>query len=83
MRSFAYVGQCPASLVNSNLDAPTMKKEEINLLKYRLKHLERDNTELAKELNLIKEALQEVQESILHQDKELQQAKRWIETLEQ
>ena len=51
--------QCLASLASSNLDVLTMEMEEIDLLKYRLKYLERDNTELAKELSFIEETLQE------------------------
>ena len=59
------------SLISSNLDVPTMEKEEIDLLKDRLEYLERNNTELVKKLSFTKEALQEIQESILHQDEEL------------
>ena len=59
------------SLASSNLDIPMMEKEEIDLLKYRLEHLKKDNVELAKELSFIEEALQEAQESILHRDEEL------------
>ena len=53
-----------------------MEKEEIDLLNYWLEHLERDNTELAKELSLTKKALQEAQESILRRDEELRQVER-------
>ena len=65
------MGQYLTSLISSNLNVLTMKKKEIDLLKYRLEHLERDNTELAKELDFIEEAFQEMQESILHRDEEL------------
>ena len=65
---FVRARQC---LVNSNLDVPTMEKEKIDLLKYRLEHLEKNNTELIKELRFTKETLQEAQESILRQDKKL------------
>ena len=64
------MGQCLASLVSFNLDVPMMEKEEIDLLKYWLEHLERDNIELAKELSFTEEALQEAQESILYRDEE-------------
>ena len=70
------VDECLASLVSFNLNVLTMEKEEINLLKYRLEQLERNNTELVKKLNFTKEALQESQELILHQDEELQQIER-------
>ena len=70
LRSLIHVGQCLVSLTSFNLDVPTMEKE-IDLLKYRLEHLERDNTELTKELSFTEEAFQEVQESILHRDEEL------------
>ena len=43
------------------------------MLKYRLEHLERDNTELTKELSFTEEALQEVQKSILYRKEELRQ----------
>ena len=77
------MGQCLASLISSNLDVPTMEKEEIDLLKYRLEHLERDNTGLDKKLSHTEEALQEPQESILHRNEELWQVERWIKALEQ
>ena len=51
------MGQYLASLVNSNLDALIMEKEEIDLLKYRLKYLEKNNTELVKKINLTEDAL--------------------------
>ena len=76
LRSFVYVGQYLASLVSSNLDVSMMEKKEIDLLKYRLEYLERNNTELVKELNFTKDALQEAQKSILHQDEELWQTER-------
>ena len=57
LRSLVHMGQYLTSLASSNLNVPTIEKEEINLLKYRLEHLERDNTELAKELSFTEEAL--------------------------
>nr|XP_019708916.1 uncharacterized protein LOC105053460 isoform X1 [Elaeis guineensis] len=83
LRSLVHVGQCLISLINSNLSTPMMEKEKIDLLKYKLEHLEKDNAELAKELSFTEEALQEAQESILHRDEELRQAERQIEALEQ
>ena len=71
LRSLVHIGQCLASLPSSNLSVSTMEKEEIDLLKYKLEHLEKDNVELAKKLNFIEEALQEAQESILYQDEKL------------
>ena len=77
-----HVGQCLASLVSCYFNVSAIEKEEIDLLKYRLEHLERDNTELVKKLSFTKEAFQEVQESILHCDEQLRQAQRQIEALE-
>ena len=77
------VDECLASLVSFNLNILTMEKEEINLLKYQLEQLERNNTELVKKLNFTKEALQESQESILRQDEELQQIERQLEAFKQ
>ena len=54
------MGQYLASLVNSNLDVPVMKKDEMDLLKHRSEQLERNNVELVKKLSFTEEALQEV-----------------------
>ena len=44
LRFFVHVGQCLASLTGSNVNVPSIEKEEIDLLKHRLEHLEKNNT---------------------------------------
>ena len=56
-------------------------KEEVDLLKYQLEQVKRDNSELAKELDFSEEARQEAQKIINHRDDELRRVERRIEDL--
>ena len=74
-----------ANFTSATSDASSLElavvKEEVDLLKYQLEQVKRDNSELAKELDFSEEARQEAQKIINHRDDELRRVERRIEDL--
>ena len=74
-----------ASFTGATSDASSLElavvKEEVDLLKYQLEQVERNNSELAKELDFSEEVHREIQEIFSYRDNELRRVKKRIEDL--
>ena len=74
------------SFVGATSDASSLEltavKEVVDLLNYQLAYVERNNSELAKELGFSEEACRKAQEIINHQDDKLRKTERRIKNLE-